>query len=91
MPLNNQTSADNYTDANTLTCDPPATKLNLIVANAAVYVNISNAGGLRRSQAWDQETYYPPGFYNRTLPPFNAVRFRSAVAGTPAQVTISAL
>jgi len=91
MPLNNVTTANDYTAGTTLETDPPATKLNMVVANAAVYVNVSNAGGLRRSQAWDLETYYPPGYYNLNKPPFNAVRVRSAVAGTPAQVTISAL
>ena len=95
MPLNNQTSADNYTAANSLEVSPPASKCNLVVANAAVFVQFSDGGGMLKSQAWLPETFYPPGYYNLNNPTgtgvFNAVRFRSAVAGTPGQVTVSAI
>lgn len=99
MPINNQSSADTYTSANTLAVSPPASKVNMVVANAAVYVQFSDAANdsrMPQSQSWLPEQFYPPGYYNVNRPTgpnrsVNGIRFRSAVSGTPAQVTVIAI
>ena len=97
--LNNRASADAYSAANTLEVAPPASKVNMVIANAAVYVQFSDAAAnstMRQTQSWLPEIFYLPGYYNLNRPTgpnraVNGVRFRSAVAGTPAQVTVSAI
>lgn len=96
MPINNQTSANDYSQTNTLIVAPPSRKFQIMVANAAIFIQFSDAGSdsrMPQSQAWLPEQFFLPGFYNRsdvTGPGryCNGVRFRSAVAGSPAQVTI---
>jgi len=88
--LNNITTSDAYTSAST--CEQPETiKVNILVANNAIFCQMADvAPGMQHSDSYKQEVFYPPGYYNlvrRT----NAVRVRSAVAGTPAQVTIEML
>jgi hypothetical protein len=85
LPLNNITTADDYVQRCTLRA-PGAGKWDLDIANAAIYVSFGHgtAGIL-----WDAETFIPPGFRSLTRNA-DAVRVRSAVRGTPAQVTLEA-
>lgn len=90
MPsLNNVTTQDDYTDATTLEC-PMATRFVLVVNNAAIYYKQTfPVGTAPKGAPFEQEVFLIPGvypIYRRTT----RVAVRSAVAGTPAQVTINA-
>lgn len=88
--LNNVTTTDDYTEASRVD-QPETVKINIYVANASVFVQMSDpAPGLQHSDAWRQEVFYSPGHYNFARK-INGARVRSAVAGTPAQVTIELL
>lgn len=88
--LNNVTTANAYTDAATMSC-PGATKLNITVANAAIYIQTAADTGLHSSLgSWGPELYMSPRLENK-VGSFAAVRVRSAVAGVPAQVTVEAI
>lgn len=85
-PLNNVTTADAYTTANTLNC-PGSVRLNIDVTNAAVYYQLGTlVGGVN----WDAETFMTPSFRGLDRK-FDAIRVRSAKAGAPAQVTLLGL
>jgi hypothetical protein len=86
LPLNNRTTADQYTDALTLR-SPGAVRCNVTVANAAVYRRFGmGVGGIE----WQEEVFTPPGFMSLDRR-FDAVQFRSAVPGTPAQIIVEAV
>lgn len=86
------TTADGYTDANTL--DAPGTvKVSpLQIANAGVYVQMARPqeGVSQRAANWSPEVFYAPGLYS-LIRRIERIRFRSAVAGTPAVVTVECL
>lgn len=84
--LNNATTQDGYDTARTLSC-PNTRRLNIDVTVAAVYVQLGHG---TPASVWDTETFFAPSF--RSLErACDAVRVRSAKAGTPAQVTVAAL
>jgi hypothetical protein len=81
--LNNYTTTDAYSIVNGLVLQPGTVRLDLFIYNAAVYF-----------QLWDDtqrgfqpnETFMAPGERSFSWH-CGGVRFRSAVAGVPAQVT----
>jgi hypothetical protein len=85
IALNNITTSDRYTDANTLRA-PGSERLTVHVRNAAVYYQLGQGVG---GVLWREEVFLPPGTLSGARR-FDVVRVRSAVAGTPAQVTIDA-
>lgn len=89
--LNNVTTQDNYADATTLQA-PQSVKVNLWVSNAAIFVKFSDpgAGQAAPGTAFKPEVFMPPGLYS-FLRQTETIAVRSAVAGTPAQVTIEGL
>lgn len=84
--LSNRTTADAYTAANTLAC-AQARRVNLVVANAAIYYQLGRGAVPRYEQP---EAFLIPGVYSLDRI-CDAVRVRSAKAGVPAQVSIEAL
>jgi len=91
--LNNVTTADDYTDANTLPC-AGSTELDITVGNNAILIQYAfrEHGLSSTSPTWTPENglFMPPGFHIRGRN-VEAVRVRSAVKGKPAQVTIEAV
>lgn len=89
--LNNVETQDDYSDDTTLEC-PGTTELNLIVANAAVFLQYAfrSVGYSSQATVWSPEVYFPPSTYVRGRR-VEQVRVRSAVKGKPAQVTIEAV
>ena len=85
-PLNNVITSDLYAPATTLVA-PRSTRLRLQVRNAAIYYQL---GRSLPATVWDEEVFLAPGDggFSRD---FDVVRVRSAVAGTPAQVTVEGL
>lgn len=90
--LNNVTTTDDYSAANTLDC-PEAVKLDIQVYNAAIFYKyaVNPGGGVSsRGIPFQPEVFLAPGIYllvRRAV----TVAVRSAAAGAPAQVTIEAL
>ena len=91
--LNNVETQDDYSDDATLEC-PGTTELDILVGNAAVYVQYAFRAKGYSSQApvWapTNGVFFPPGNYIRGRR-VEQVRVKSAVAGKPAQVTIEAV
>lgn len=91
VSLSNRASADGYTAANTLRC-PGATKVNVQAFNAAIVVQFARAEAEGLDPVWGtaaEEDLYPNGgSFDRRC---DGVRFRSKVAGRPAQVSIAAM
>jgi hypothetical protein len=85
--LNNVTTADRYTPANTLAA-PGSERVTIHARNAAIYYQLGKGIGGAPLYA-DDEVFMPPGTFSGERD-FDAVRVRSAVAGTPAQVTVDA-
>lgn len=85
-PLNNATTGDDYTKPNTVHA-PGARRWNLSVNNAAIYYRFG-AGSVDVQYGF--EVFLAPGFrsFDRAA---DACQVRSAVPGTPAQVTVEAL
>lgn len=95
FPLNNVTTADSYTDANTSVMDPPREAPTMVVTGQSVYYQVFVDDGLRGSGGQPlPEAFAPPGRYSFDATDFipsgkcRGIRVRSAVTGTPAQVTI---
>lgn len=89
--LNNVTTADQYTAAATLQA-PAVVQIVLDISNAAVFYQIKEPveGLAEGAWNWGEEKFAPPTF--QTLRRRTAgIRFRSAKAGTPAQVSAQLL
>lgn len=94
-PVNNVTTANAYTDANTAIFSPPKQRAYMIVTGASVYYRLMPGVGLRAlAGQFLPEIFIPPGRY--TFNPDDSptgliaqLAVRSAVAGTPAQVSIN--
>lgn len=86
--LNNTTTTDTYTQANTLQC-PSAKRVNLHVFNAAIYFRLGATPGVNPGAQATQEVFRAPGLYSMDRN-FEQIEVRSAAAGVPAQVTIDA-
>jgi hypothetical protein len=85
VALNNITTSDAYTSANTLYA-PGSQRITMHVRNAAIYYQLGDGlGGV----LWRDEIFCPPMTWSGPRN-FDVIRVRSAVAGTPAQVTIDA-
>jgi hypothetical protein len=92
--LNNATTADTYTPANTLQNLPFPTRVNIDVSNAAIYWQLQRAAGatgLSTEGTWQQEVFMTAGSRSLYRSGIRGVRVRSAVAGVPAQVTLEAV
>lgn len=91
--LNNVTTSDDYEESTTLQC-PGTTELEITVGNKAIYIQYAfrEHGMSGTSPVWTPQNgvYMPPGFHTRGRN-VDGVRVRSAVPGTPAQVTIEAV
>jgi hypothetical protein len=85
--LNNVATQDGYVAATTVQ-QPGAVRVNMDITVAAVYVSLGtgDSGGV----AFDAEVFRTPGKYSLDRV-CSAARVRSAVAGTPAQVTLELL
>jgi hypothetical protein len=82
--LVNAPTTDGYSPAATLQCGG-SQAIALTVANAAVLYQLGH--GIA-APVWDSEQFALPGVW--TLPGADAIRIRSAAAGKPAQVSVSA-
>ena len=91
--LNNVTTGDNYTSAQTLTFTEVA-RVNLDVANAAIYYQLQAADGdgspASNDGRWRDEVFCGPTFRSLSRAA-TGVRIRSAVIGAPAQVTVECI
>lgn len=88
--LNNVTTQDAYADETTLEC-PGSVLLDIFVFNAAVYYSYAiRDPAQHRAITYRSEGFLPVGAFTRVRCA-QAVRLRSAVAGTPAQVTVEAV
>lgn len=83
LALNNAATADGYTAANEIHGDDFVT-VTVQLQNAAAFLQFGVGYPV---PTWDQEEFYAPfvGGIDRN---FNAVKVRSAIAGTPARVTL---
>lgn len=95
-PVNNGTTTDAYSDPLTMVLTPPRKTMSVVVTGAAVNYQFACTLGLRDNEQYTPETFIPPGRYffdeGDLLPGSDAfcrIRFRSAVTGTPAQVSAS--
>jgi len=89
--LNNVTTADGYTVANSLDTSAFADHINIDVANAAVFWQIKQINRLGENAhmaTWQTEVFMTPGSRSIRRPGVTGVRVRSGAAGVPAQVTI---
>ena len=89
--LNNATTGDDYSTATTVEC-PGAVRIRVSIANAAIYYSLrdrQNAPeGIRGSAIqWGPDVFAEPS-YLTLRGPLDGIRIKSAVPGTPAQVTI---
>jgi hypothetical protein len=92
--LNNVTTADGYTSGNTLDGLPFPSRINLDVANAAIYWQLkqsSHGPGLYTGGTWGPETFMLPGSRSLFRAGVRGFRVRSAKPSTPAQVTVEAV
>lgn len=92
--LNNVTTADGYTPANTLDNLPFPSRINVDVTNAAIYWQLKQAagpGGLSTEGTWQNEVFMAQGSRPLFRTGVRGIRVRSAKAGTPAQVTVEAV
>lgn len=94
-PLNNVTTADAYAEGNTAIMDPALEAPSMIVTGASVYYQTQGYTGIRGAGGqWNPEVFAPPGRYSFSSTDFSpggkcsGLRVRSALAGTPAQVSI---
>lgn len=95
--LDNVTTGDAYTEANTLYIDPPVTQVTVIVSNAPVFAQFALSDGLRgganafqgveRRMLLASWTWDTSDFRGQMI---SGIRVRSAVTGSPAKVTIHA-
>lgn len=90
-PLNNVSTADAYDDfVATLELHPPRTEATVVITGAAAMVQLSRippgmaagAGTLEPEEFWVPSAYVVDREFR-----FDRIRFRSAVPGTPAQVS----
>lgn len=90
--LNNATTTDDYED-NTLEC-PGSTEIDLTVSNAAVLIQYAFRmhGFTSTSLVWSPPNgvFFATGFFIRGRN-VDGIRIKSAVPGTPAQVTVEAV
>lgn len=97
--MNNITAPDQYADASTLENVNGVTRVNIDVANQAIYWQLKIAGGsgLYSEGSWDQEVFMLPGSRSLFRPRIQGIRIRAAIpaaqlpaGGSPAQVTVEA-
>lgn len=86
--LNNVTTADAYTAANTLDAIAPGPRVTLDVFNQSVFwqARISH-DPIERSGTWLDEVFMAPSSRTISRKWITGFRVRSAVAGKPAQIT----
>lgn len=95
-PLNNFTTTNNHTDSSEVTFSPPKSGFSMVVTNAAIYYKLAPAVSAKADAAtYLAEVFAIPGRYtfdSSDFPPTEKgakISVRSAVAGVPAQVTIT--
>jgi len=90
--LNNITTANEYTEANTLETRYAIRRSTVRVYNAAIMRQLLVAPVNDPSLAvWEEELFLAPGVQSDRRDWYYGIRVRSAVAGKPAQVTIEAV
>jgi hypothetical protein len=90
--LNNVTTADIYEPKATLEVTYPIRRSTVRVYNAAVFRQLLVATENDPTQAvWEEELFVAPGVQPDRRDWYFGIRVRSAVKGTPAQVTIEAV
>lgn len=99
-PLNNATTADAYADAATVLFPRPTNAFSVQIYNAGVYYRVLLVPkDSLQSNAYQTDVYEHflgpllAAFDESDLPAgstFAGIQFRSALAGTPAQVTVNA-
>lgn len=98
-PLNNYTTQDAYSSNGEVVFSPPKDSFNMIVTGAAIYYSLAASTGDRYTsgETYGLEAFLPPGRYTFDADDSTAiggngklaqVKVRSAVAATPAQVTV---
>jgi hypothetical protein len=97
--LNNITAPDQYDDAATIQNINGVTRVNIDVANQAIFWSLKLAGGtgLYTEGTWDQEVFMLPGSRSLFRPGIVGIRVRAAIpaadlpsGASPAQVTVEA-
>lgn len=89
--LNNVTTQNDWSTACTLDAGQPCIRINLDISNAAIYYDFGRRLGSSGGIVWDGRPTFSPPSFKALDRRFNAVRVKSAAAGKPAQVTITAL
>jgi hypothetical protein len=84
LTLNNVTTGDAYTPALTLGPAWPCNQITFLVANAPVFVQLADKSHSGSESPWGDEILVPPS--TGTYTNITGIRFRSAVAGVPAQI-----
>lgn len=98
-PLNNYQTVDTYVAAGLVIFSPPVDSFTMIVTGAAVDYQVAASTGNRHADGENPgpETFCPPGRYTFDAADSQGlggngklafIQVRSAVAGTPAQVTV---
>lgn len=85
LSIANRETGDDYSAALTLVLRG-ATRASVTVNNAAVLAQVMKPG---RPDEWDVEEFLIPGVHTYARP-LDGVRVRSAVAGVPARVSLTA-
>lgn len=84
-PLNNVTTADTYTQANTIE-RVSGHKLSGAITNNAAFLQLKRGP---EPGTWEQEVFIPPAFISLTRDwPIVGYRVRSGAAGSAAQVSL---
>jgi hypothetical protein len=98
-PINNYTTQNAYTDAGTCIFDPAVQAFEVIVTTAVVFyqLRLSHPGVRAEGEPWGLEYALPPKSASFGAQDsvglggdggLRGIRFRSFVAGTPAQVFV---
>lgn len=99
--LNNITAPDAYADTSTLANLPFPQRINVDVANQAIYWQLQQASGptaMSTEGTWGQEVYMPPGSRTLYRAGVRGIRIRAATpaaslptGSSQAQVTVEAI
>jgi hypothetical protein len=92
IALNNFTTADGFTLANTLDAIPPCTRLTIDCYNNPIFWSVRICPQpIERAGVWQQEVFMGPSSKSIQRFYITGVRARSATVGKPAQVTFEGI
>lgn len=89
--LNNVTTSDGYTTANTLEGLPQSARVNIDVSNNAIYWQLKRVSARAPQGDWEQEVFMIPGSRSLNRTGITGIRVRSAVSGKASQVTVEVI